>query len=493
MAEQSVSGRSKKMKAPNLSPQMKETIDSWRQSLPKERVPRIMICGATGRGKTTTINTLFGREVGKVGTFARGTKEDAVYEWVSKGANIDLVDVPGLGDAKYDREFAAIYRNRVPLIDAFLVVTVPPRPIDLGTIRTIRLLRNQRVPISKITIGINRLDVIHSDGHNVRLDGIAGPRTERDVALIEEQRSSAIESLLEDGRIRIPDHQVIPYDALSGWNMYPLLEAVLENLPIETLPAWQRQVEKGARDLQNETRRQNRKEWARLQAEKQQLAEEVARLQAENVAALNREKNARRRAARQLREQKRRQEAEEDVRRARIQSIEDSERRQHEDAESRRIAEVRAKKEEARRRASEDEADALREQLLEAIGALRDTQWRDQDEAAAKLARKLEKRAEKTRNEESEMALSDLRSLRIQLEEERVKLKQELLRQQEEEVQRKEMALREQQEKRDKHDQKVASRTGKLLVALIGHGHTVAIMGAASKGIGFVKRLFGRK
>src|SRR5215472_15184465 len=99
------------------------------QRFPAQRKPNILVCGQIGVGKTSTINTLFGKEVGKVGYFSRGTQGDELYEWESRGHSIDVVDLPGLGDSRQrDKEYATMYRRRVPDADGFIIVVNPPRP-----------------------------------------------------------------------------------------------------------------------------------------------------------------------------------------------------------------------------------------------------------------------------------------------------------------------------------------------------------------------------
>lgn len=62
------------MSAENMTDQeVEKFLEMLRQrgvQLPKQRKPNIAICGQTGVGKTTTINTLFSKEVGAVGDFS---------------------------------------------------------------------------------------------------------------------------------------------------------------------------------------------------------------------------------------------------------------------------------------------------------------------------------------------------------------------------------------------------------------------------------------
>src|SRR5690606_30566035 len=82
------------------SPELQELTELLRRRgdrLPEQRKPNIVVCGQTGVGKTTTVNTLFGREVGAVGDYSRGSVTDELHEWEAHGQYIDIVDLPGLG------------------------------------------------------------------------------------------------------------------------------------------------------------------------------------------------------------------------------------------------------------------------------------------------------------------------------------------------------------------------------------------------------------
>ena len=177
------------------------------QRFPAQRKPNILVCGQIGVGKTSTINTLFGEEVGKVGYFSRGTQGAELYEWESHGNSIDIVDLPGLGDSpRRDKEYAAMYRRRVPDADGFIIVINPPRPASVGTLRTVNLLLACGVNPERIIFAYNRLKAINApiNGvmHEVVLDGIAGPRSPDDRFLIDTARKVFNDELrlIQNGR-----------------------------------------------------------------------------------------------------------------------------------------------------------------------------------------------------------------------------------------------------------------------------------------------------
>ncbi|MFI5843281.1 GTPase [Catenuloplanes sp. NPDC051500] len=267
------------MTAPSQE-QIRDVIDQHRASLPTKRKPCVIVCGGIGAGKTTTINTLFGADVGAVGHFSRGTAQDELYEWESHGEHLDVVDLPGLGDTKErDREYRDMYRRRVEGAHGFIVVTTPPRPASLPTLRTVTLLLGCGVPAERIVIAFNRLSMLNVeiDGElmPVEMAGLGGPLDPEGRARVEEARAA----LLSDLRAGTRNHaftlaQVVPYDALSGWNLYGVLGAVLAGLPGDTLPPWRDAVSTAAaRAVEKQRKRsaRERKHIAELEARIHQL------------------------------------------------------------------------------------------------------------------------------------------------------------------------------------------------------------------------------
>ena len=246
-------------------------LERNRDKLPKQRKPTIVVTGQTGVGKTTTINTLFGVEVGQVGYFSRGTDADELYEWESHGHNVDVVDLPGLethGGGR-DKEYRDIYRRRIPEAHGFIVVVAPPRPANVATIGTVNLLLSCRVDPERIVFAYNRLGdiTVPVDGkwRRLALDGIAGPTSQEDKRVIDEARRAFhanICSSVHGGKYakRFPLERVVPYDALSGWNLFAVFDAVLETLPGASIVEWRREVNRAAQDLLRRTAEQIHKQ-----------------------------------------------------------------------------------------------------------------------------------------------------------------------------------------------------------------------------------------
>lgn len=134
----------------------------------KEQKVNIMITGATGCGKSSTINAMFDTEVAKVGVGVDPeTMEIEKYEL----DNLVLWDTPGLGDGKEAdnrhakniiKKLSEVDKNGKALIDLVLVV-LDGGTRDLGT--SYELINNVIIPNlgkdkeNRILVAINQADM----------------------------------------------------------------------------------------------------------------------------------------------------------------------------------------------------------------------------------------------------------------------------------------------------------------------------------------------
>ena len=150
-----------------MNENVKEKLLGNLLKLKKEKV-NLMVTGATGCGKSSTINALFGVEVAKVGTSVDPeTMEIEKYEL----DNLVIWDTPGLGDGKEadnrhsKRMIDKLYEkdeNGNLLIDLVLVI-LDGGSRDLGT--SYELINNVIIPNlgenreNRILVAINQADV----------------------------------------------------------------------------------------------------------------------------------------------------------------------------------------------------------------------------------------------------------------------------------------------------------------------------------------------
>lgn len=134
----------------------------------------ILIIGATGSGKSSTVNSLFNMSVAKVGTTSDPETKD-ITSYVL--GNLTLWDTPGLGDSdEADAEYAQQISLKLdetkddgePLIDIALVV-LDASSKDMGT--SFRLISDTVLPHlhseqgQKILVAINQADMAMKGNH----------------------------------------------------------------------------------------------------------------------------------------------------------------------------------------------------------------------------------------------------------------------------------------------------------------------------------------
>lgn len=139
-----------------------------------DQLVNILIIGATGSGKSSTVNSLFNMNVAKVGTTSDPETKD-ITSYVL--GNLTLWDTPGLGDsdeadAEYAQQIALkldeLNEDGEPLIDIALVV-LDASSKDMGT--SFRLISETVLPHlhseqgQKILVAVNQADMAMKGNH----------------------------------------------------------------------------------------------------------------------------------------------------------------------------------------------------------------------------------------------------------------------------------------------------------------------------------------
>ncbi|MBA5640250.1 50S ribosome-binding GTPase [Duganella sp. LX20W] len=93
----------------------------------KQKAVTFVLCGRTGVGKSSTINSLIGADIAPVGKYEVTTKSVSVYNHVRDGVKYNIVDTPGLCDdlpeEGNDERYLKEIKNKASNADSVWFVT----------------------------------------------------------------------------------------------------------------------------------------------------------------------------------------------------------------------------------------------------------------------------------------------------------------------------------------------------------------------------------
>jgi predicted GTPase len=195
----------------------------------------VMVTGVTGAGKSTTLNTIFQKEVAKVG---RGVDPETMnLESYRLNSSLRLWDTPGLGDGKQnDKDHCRSlinllykdYGKKHGFIDLVLVI-LDGSSRDMGT--TYKLLNEIVVPNfpkDRILVAINQADIAMKGLHWNHKEN--KPESSL-IGFLENKSTSVQERVFEATGIKIK--RPIYYSAEFNYNTDKLLDMLIDNMPKE--------------------------------------------------------------------------------------------------------------------------------------------------------------------------------------------------------------------------------------------------------------------
>lgn len=198
----------------------------------------VMVVGNTGAGKSSTLNSLFGSEIAKVG---RGVDPETMdIECYKLNQEIRFWDTPGLGDGvEKDKEHEKklldlLYKTysmdgrTYGFIDMVLVI-VEGCNRDMGT--TYKLMNEIIVPHiqqSRIVVAINQADVSMKGLHWKKENNCPDKTLQQ---YLEEQAYSIQRRVQEATGTKI--EKPIYYSAEKEYNIMEFYDMLIRNLPVE--------------------------------------------------------------------------------------------------------------------------------------------------------------------------------------------------------------------------------------------------------------------
>lgn len=208
----------------------------YKLSFARFRPLDVMVTGVTGAGKSTTLNSLFEKEVAKVGTGVEPeTMELDSYELSDL---IRFWDTPGLGDGvEKDKVHGKklvdlLYKpyvlesNTYGLIDLVLVI-IEGANRDMGT--TYKLLNEIIVPNFQkecILVAVNQCDVAMKGRHwNHKMN-----KPESNLYDYLENQATSIQRRVKEAT-GVSIMKPIYYSAEYGYNVNKLLDFLIDNIP----------------------------------------------------------------------------------------------------------------------------------------------------------------------------------------------------------------------------------------------------------------------
>jgi len=198
-------------------------LDDW---------PNICVLGQTGRGKSTTINRLFGAKMAEISHHRACTTNVSDYrlvtgQYMGKPTGVVLWDVPGYGDKRLPWDaYVKLYRRMAKRCDVVLFMLDHERtlPTDL---KMFNKLRKRVSSARKLVVCINKADLFFPGDWDAQHQI---PSLEMTVTIAE--RIALIAKTLGLQNL----NQIVPISALHGWNLFALINALVTAAGSERAP-----------------------------------------------------------------------------------------------------------------------------------------------------------------------------------------------------------------------------------------------------------------
>jgi len=201
-----------------LGAETNQRLSSWLDDW-----PNICVLGQTGRGKSTTINRLFGAKMAEINHYRSCTTTVTDYrlvtgQYMGRPTGVVLWDVPGYGDERMPWErYVKLYRRMAKKCDVVLFMLDHERtlPADL---KMFKKLRKRVSSARKFVVCINKADLFFPGDWDAQYH----------VPSLQMAASIAERIALVAKTLGLPkQEQIVPISALHGWNLFALVNALV--------------------------------------------------------------------------------------------------------------------------------------------------------------------------------------------------------------------------------------------------------------------------
>jgi predicted GTPase len=151
-----------------LHQKVQQAIDSIER---ESTDPRILITGATGVGKSSLVNCIFGKKLQAVNTIASTTRSFTTHPYeIENGTTVYITDSPGYGEIGYDEQYS---RDIVTEAGQSHVVSLVLKADEKGYDRDLKIIgmagRDPRFALEKpLLIALTQIDKLEPcvNGHH---------------------------------------------------------------------------------------------------------------------------------------------------------------------------------------------------------------------------------------------------------------------------------------------------------------------------------------
>ncbi len=202
-----------------LNPETNQRLAAWLDDW-----PNVCILGRTGRGKSSTINRLFGIKMAQISHHTACTDTVSDYRLVTgtflnRPTGVTLWDVPGYGDDRISWErYVKLYRRLARKCDVVVFMLDNDRAMRLD-LQMFKKLKKRVTLDTKLVVAVNKADLFHPCNWD---DAANMPSIDMDETI--RQRAAVIAENLD---LR-SSARVVPISALRNWNMFSLMSAMVD-------------------------------------------------------------------------------------------------------------------------------------------------------------------------------------------------------------------------------------------------------------------------